>query len=181
MREDEIIGQIIQELEDATPTDVDVRTDGGDQTASPPEVILSASTTRINENGAKALAEVLRDDSGDALGQEFHIYFRMELECIVRYFDEVKRDQVLDDIHDAFLPYEYDATQFNRDTAEWEILGGASRHNSIVEKDWYTGSTMLTFKYVKRTDQSGPQPIDTINTDVQPDETIEGTSTDTNS
>lgn len=181
MREDQIIAQIRDELQAATPAGVDVRTDGGDQGAEPPEVILSASTTRLNENGAKALAEVLRDNSGDATGREHHIYFRMELECIVRYFDEVIRDQVLADIHDAFLPYEYDATRFNIDTAEWEILGGSSQHNSIVEKDWYEGSTVVTFKYVKRTQVTGGDTIDTINVDVEPDETIEGTSTETKS
>jgi len=180
MREDEIIAQVRDELQTATPSGVDVRTSGGDQGAAPPEVILDVSTTRLSENGAKALAEVLRDNSGNAMGREHHMYFRMELECLVRYYDEVLRDQVIDDIHDA-LPYEYDATNFDADTAEWEILGGSSQHNSIVEKDWYEGSTLLTFKYVKRVQETGGSTIETVNVDVEPDETIEGTSTNTKS
>jgi len=180
MREDDIIAQIITEVRAATPDGVDVRTDGGDGNIEPPEVIVSFSNTRLSdENGHKAFAKVIRNDSGDATGREHHMYFRAEVELFIRYYSEVTRDQVIADIHSAFLPYESDSSSFNTDTTEWEVGGGNRSHNSFVEQDWYEGSAILSFKYVKRAEDTGGDVIETINVTVEPDESLEETTSET--
>lgn len=180
MREDEIIAQIKDELEAATPAQVDVRTDGGDQAPAPPEIIIDWSNFRLEgEHGHTSFAETLRDGSGTAVGREFHMYFRMEADCVIRYFDEVTRDLVIDDVQSAFLPYEADSSNFSEDTAEWEVGGGRRSTNSFVENDWYEGGVLLSFKYVKRAQQLAGDTIEAINVDIEPDESIEGTSSET--
>lgn len=180
MREDQIIAQMRDELIAATPSQVDVRTDGGDAAPQPPEVIIDWSTGRLNnENGHRAFAETLYDDSGTATGKEHHSYFRMEADLVVRYYDEVTRDLVIDDIQMAFLPYESDATKFNSDTAEWEVGGGRRQTNSLVEHDWHEGGVLIQFKYVKRTQETGGDTIEDINVTVSVDESLEETTTET--
>jgi len=180
MREDKIIGQIVDEVRSATPGDVDVRTVGGDQSPRPPEVVVDFSNFRLDgENGHRALAAVIRSDNGNATGREHHMYFRAEVEMLVRYYGEVLRDQIIADIHSAFLPYESDSSGFDTDTTEWNIHGGTRGHNSLVEKDWYEGNVTLSFKYVKRAQETGGDIIETINTTVEPDESLEETTSET--
>lgn len=181
MKEHDILGQIVSELRDATASNVDVRVSGGDEAPEPPEVILDWSTFRLdNHAGHRVLGRILRDSSGNAIGKEYHSYFRMEITCTVRYFDPVVRDQVINTIQMAFLPYEDNPKDFNSHTTEWDVGGGARSTNSIVERDWYEGNVLLQFQYVKKTgDTDDYDTIEDITVDVNPDESIEENTTET--
>jgi hypothetical protein len=74
----------------------------------------------------------------------------MELDVVIRTYDESNRDILLSDVIDAFLPYEYDSSAFHDDTTEWEVGSPTPRSNPIVEPDWYEGGLTIRFKYVKR-------------------------------
>lgn len=179
MREDSIIEKVRDILLNSLPSSVDVRTDGGDSAPQPPEVILGWSNFRLNEEqGHTAYAETLYNDSDVAMSKEYHMYFRMEVDCTIRYFDAITRDIMIDKIQSAFLPFESDSDAFHRDTAEWEVGGGRRNTNTFVENDWYEGGVLLSFKYVKRTQEPGGDTIEAINVDVEPDESIEDSSSE---
>jgi hypothetical protein len=109
VNEQEIIQKAITELNSALPGYVAVRTGGGDSGAGPPLCILNWDSTRLNENGQNSLGRIVRDSAGDAIGREFHQYRRMELDVVIRAYDEGDRDTWLSDVAEYFLPYEYDA------------------------------------------------------------------------
>jgi hypothetical protein len=180
MREDEILAQVKTDIESLTDSDVDVRLHGGDQDASPPEVIIQWNTSRLqNENGHHSRGGYLTDDVGNKTGEEHHVYFRMEIDCLIRYYDEVEKDKVADAIQMGFLPYEKHSSAFDEDTTEWRIGDTSPRSNVVIDPDWYESGIVLSFKYVKRTeDTSSPDVsdyIEEIEIDVDNDEDLEGT------
>jgi hypothetical protein len=151
VNEQEIIFKIVSDLRAALPAVMQVRTRGGDATGKPPLCLLDWDSARIGENGANPFADTLRDSvTGDAIGRELHRYHRMELDVVIRTYDESNRDILLSDVIDAFLPYEYDSSAFHDDTTEWEVGSPTPRSNPIVEPDWYEGGLTIRFKYVKR-------------------------------
>lgn len=150
MNEQEIIQKAITELNSALPGYVAVRTGGGDSGAGPPLCILNWDSTRLNENGQNSLGRIVRDSAGDAIGREFHQYRRMELDVVIRAYDEGDRDTWLSDVAEYFLPYEYDADLFHSDTTEWEVGDAEPRSNPVVEPDWYEGGLVIRFRYVSR-------------------------------
>lgn len=177
MREDEILAQLVTELEGATPSGTDVRTTGGDQDAGPGEVVLDWDTTRLPQaNGHSSFAGYVTNNSGDIIGIEHHLYFRMEVDCRVRQDSELDRDTVVHDVHTALAPYERDATAFDPDTREWEIASSGPRETNVIEPDWYEGGVLVRFEYVKRAEQTSglPDTIQDIQTTVEPDESLEG-------
>jgi hypothetical protein len=161
VNEQDIIFKSISDLETALPSKFNVRTPGGDASGSPPLCILRFEATRINENGINPLADVLRDNSGNAIGMEFHRYHRAELDIEIRTYDESERDLLLSDVMDAFLPYEYDSSGFHKDTTEWEIGSPSPRSNPVVEPDWYEGGLTIRFTYVSRVEQTA-DPLTSI-------------------
>ncbi|SEL17655.1 hypothetical protein [Haloferax larsenii] len=164
MNEQDAIQQILSELDAALPAEVGVRTAGGDMEATPPYVVVRWRSDRLSdENGANPFADFTRNGSGDATGREFHQYFEFTADCVVRTYDEGDRDTYLDLIDDAFLPYEYDSSAFNPDTADWRVGGSEPRSNPVVEPDWYEGGKVLKFKYVKRVSQSADTLTSTTN------------------
>lgn len=160
MKEKAIVQQVVSELNTALPATVTVRTGGGDSDSSPPLCVLNWDSTRLNENGHNPLGKVVRDSNGDATALEFHRYHRMELDVLVRAYDESDRDTWLSDVADHFLPYEYDASTFHEDTTEWEIGDAEPRSNPVVEPDWYESGLVVQFKYVSRVTET----IDTLET-----------------
>jgi hypothetical protein len=180
MNEDEIVAQLVTELDGATADSVAVRTSGGDQKAEPDQVIIDWDSGRVMENGHNSFGGYITDPDGHNVGIEHHTYFEMEADCQLVFNDELKRDEAIDTIRDAFVPYEYDAKQFDKDTAEWEILMASPRTNNQFEPDWYVGGVVLRFMYVTRTDETGFDNIDTITQDVEINQSLEGVTTDTN-
>lgn len=162
MREQDVIFEAISQLEAALPSTVAVRTRGGDAVGSPPVCILDWNTIRLpTENGHNPFAAVTRDSDGTATGREFHRYYLMEMEVVVRAYDESDRDTWLSDVVDAFLPFEYDPAPFHTDTTEWEVGNASPRSNSVVEPDWYEAGLELSFTFVSRVQQTA-DPLSSV-------------------
>lgn len=178
MNEDEIVSQLLDELQAATDPDVDVRTIGGDTDSSPPEVILDWSSVRLpTENGHNPFGAYKTDESGNQIGVEYHAYFRMDVDCVVRYYDEEQRDITLDDLHITFLPYEYDSGVFHDDTAEWRVGTESPRQNPVLEPDWYEIGFLVQFKYIKRaSDTETYGTLESVDDTVEVDDTLEESS-----
>ena len=154
MKEQDIIFQARSEIEAALPSKFSVRTSGDDKSAHPPLCILNWDSSRRSINGHNSFGKVIRDENGNATGRELHRYHLMELDIRIRTNDESERDTLLSDIVDAFLPYEYDPSDFHEDTTEWEIGNPTPRSNPVVEPDWYEGGVTARFLYVSRVEQS---------------------------
>lgn len=180
MKEDVIVAALLDEVEAATPADVDVRTDGGDQGVAIPEVIIRWSADRLeNENGHNSVGGYVYDANGNQVGIQHHVYYRMSVEFILRWYDEIDRDQTADAIQMSLLPYEKDAENFNSDTTEWEVGSVSPRNNAVMEPDWYESSLNVFFKYVKRVDDTDYDTIDGVTTVEYVDDTLDTTTTDT--
>lgn len=178
MKEYDIISQMINELDAATAADVDVKTIGDDKDIDPPEVILDWDKRRLSDyNGHNSFGAYIKNNSDENIGIEHHAYFRMEVECIARSYDEFERDDLADTVEMAFIPYEKDATKFHRDTGEWDIEGTRPRENPVFEPEWFDSGVLVSFLFVKRMDDKNvPDPIRTIQQDVTVDESLEDTT-----
>jgi hypothetical protein len=155
MKEHEILKYIILDISDAVDNGIAVRTEGGDQPANPPEIVVSWTADRLdNYNGHTSYVGPVRDSGGNAAGRRFHTYFLMDLDVMVRHEDELERDKLLHEIHEALVPYEYDPSAFNDDTAEWSCGVASPRNNSFVEPDWYEMGIPVSFVYLKEIEQT---------------------------
>lgn len=172
MREDELVDQMLDEINNAVPADYDVRTPGGDQDALPPVIVVDWNATRLaNANGHNTKGGYTTDGSGNKTGIEHHTYWGMEADCIVRSYSENERDTILNTVQSAFIPYEKNSTAFDSDTREWEIGSSGPRNNPVLEPDWYESGILVQFEYVKRTDETGKDTIQDIEYDIQVTET----------
>lgn len=181
VREDEIIPKLISDIEAEVGSGVDVRTSGHDAVdndVDPPEVIIDWSASRLPlVNGHNSHGGATTDQNGNKTGHEHHSYWEFRADCLVRYYDEVKRDKVTHDVQMAFLPYETSPEQFHRDTRLWEVGSAESRPMLAVEPDWYQTGVLTTFEYLKRTSEDA-DVLDTVNVDTvdNDDDTVETTS-----
>lgn len=153
-----------------------VRTVGGDAEVSPPEVVLDWTATRlVNYNGANNLGGKTTDTSGDQTGWEYHRYYRMVVDCVVRSYKEVEREDLVDAIQDRLARYEYDASRFSADTTEWEVGTVSPETNPIVEPDWYQSSVPVEFTLLERVTETGDTltTIQQTNADDMIDTTLE--------
>lgn len=157
MKEQDIIFRILDEVEAVLPTEVTVRTSGGDASAGPPLCILSWDSTRLPyEGGHRPIGgKTVDETTGDQTGEELHRYHLMELDFTIRVREEGDRDRLLSRVIDAFLPFEAYSDLFHEDTTEWEVGGGSPRSNPVVEPDWYDGGLSIRFKYVSRVQRPG--------------------------
>lgn len=174
MNEQTAIQTFISTLDAALPADVKVRTAGGDSTDTPPYVVVRWRSERLShENGANPFAAVTRDpDTGDATGREFHQYYLATADCTVTSYDEGERDDLVDQIDDAFLPYEYDAGTFHADTSEWEVGNTQPGSLPVLEPDWYEARKTIRFRYVKRVTQAA-DPLTSTQENVHTDESLD--------
>jgi len=159
-----LLKYLLLDIENATSAGIDVRTEGGDQNANPPEVVVSWAPQRLEDYaGHRPPTEILRDADGNANGKRYQSYFEMNADILVRHTDEFERDKIIAELHDHFVPYEADPSIFSKDTAQWRIGVGAPRGLAFVEPDWYESGIPLSFVYKKDTDvtDSGSLP-DTI-------------------
>jgi hypothetical protein len=180
MREDEIVAQLIDEIDAITPINVGVRTSGGDQNVSPPEVILNWNTDRLPAgNGHSPFGGYVYDDSGNKVGIEYHTYWRFEADIQLRYYSEGARDSNMDTIQMHFVPYEANAEDFAKDTRAWEVGATGPRSQPVREPDWYSVGVLVTFEFLKREEVTGQTRLQEINTDVEIDETLQNTSSQT--
>jgi len=164
MKEYDILKYLLLDIENATSASVDVRTEGGDQSADPPEVVVSWSSERLDSYaGHRPPTETLRDANGNANGKRHQAYFEMTADILVRHTDEFQRDTILDELHTYFVPCEADPSLFDEDTAQWRIGVSGPRGVAFVEPDWYESGIPLSFVYKKDIDvtDSGRLP-DTI-------------------
>lgn len=179
MEEEDIVAQIIEQLEETVDLDVDVRTTGGDRNVAPPEVILDYESNSVpNYMGHTSFAGYVTNDSGEKIGVVHHDWYQFSCECRVRYLDDLTRDRVINDIQKAFYPYLRTPESFDSDTTEWDINVVGQRQNMMVESDWYEASAVVEFYYVKAIEQVGMDALETINSDVEVNESLEGTSTE---
>lgn len=167
MKEYDILKYLILDLNDATPAEVAVRTEGGDQPASPPEIVLTWNAQRLpNYAGHTSYAGPILDSDGNATGKEWHQYFIMDIDALVRHDDEFERDKLLDTVHEMIAPYESNPGAFNDDTAQWSCGIAGPRDNSFVEPDWYELGVPISFVYMKRAKETDaaklPGTLDTI-------------------
>ena len=168
MNKQEVVFALIDRLEAVLSGDVAVRTRGGDGSAAPPAVILDWSTIRLDENGHNPLAGYTRDSNDHVTGLEFHRYYEMTADWTVRADTEAERDSLLDQVGDAFLPYEYDSAPFHPDTTEWRVGNDSPRSVPVVEPDWYEGGIPVYFRFVTETTQSADS-LDSVTEDVHAD------------
>jgi hypothetical protein len=174
MREDEILANIIEEIESATPDGVGVRTDGGDVGTAPPEAIIIWNADRLDgENGHKSFGDYVTDNAGNNIGVEYHSYWRMELDIQLRYYEEVVKDQVMHDIQMHLLPFEDNPSEFHKDTYEWVIGTVGPRNQPMREPDWYSTGIQVVFEYIKRTEETRGDAITDIENDVEITEIID--------
>lgn len=175
MNEDDIVEKLVADLRAVVSSwdKRDVRTAGGDQEPDPPEIILEWNTRRLADyNGHNAFGHYTRDQNGDATGIEYHAYWLFNADFVVRYYDENARDERVDSIHEAFLPYEYDASDFHADTAEWELGNASPRQNPILEQDWYEVGMNATFVYLKRATET-KDALETVNKSTDIDDSLD--------
>lgn len=167
MNEADIVDQLIAEVDAAVPSDVDVRTVGGDPDVDPPEAIIRWSASRLpGANGHRSIGGYITDQSGNKTGIEHHTYWTMEADCTVRHLKEKSAETLLHDIQSAFVPYESSPGGFDPDTREWDVGAGEPRNNPVIEPDWYETGVLLTFEYVKRADETGKDFLTDINYDI---------------
>lgn len=164
MKEQDAIADILDDIVLATPlTESSVRTAGGDSDVALPEVIISWDAPRLPAyNGANTLGGYTTDNSGNKDGYEFHLYYQMNVDCLVRHHKEQSRDDFINDIQDQFALYEYNPDNFNSDTAEWEVGSAAPRNNPVAEPDWYQAAVPVTFVLLRRHTVSA-DTLETIN------------------
>lgn len=181
MNAEDIVAQLVSEIDAATASDVDVRTIGGDDDVTPPDIILDWTVSRIPDaNGHTPHGGYIEDGSGNKTGVEHHTYWSFEADCTARSYNEQARDQFLRDIQDAFVVYEGSPAEFDRDTRSWEIGSSGPRENSVIEPDWYEAGILIGFEYMRRTDETGRDHIETVNDSVEVNESLEATTTETN-
>jgi len=181
MNEGSIVPQLVSEVAAALPSDVDVRTAGGNTDITTPEVVIDWNTRRIPDgNGHNTVGGIITDADGDAIGIEHHTYWEMSADCIARATSEADRDQYLDTIQSAFIPYETTPEAFDPDTRSWDIGASGARENAAIEPDWYEAGVLLSFEYLKRVDETGKDTIETTDTNVTVDQSLDTTSTETN-
>ncbi|MFC6717889.1 hypothetical protein ACFQGT_09640 [Natrialbaceae archaeon GCM10025810] len=163
MNEKEAIRRTIEVLSEALPDDVHVRTEGGGEFMELPCVIVSWSTRRLERlEGNVPFAGVLRNEDGVAVGEVLHAYFevRLDLWCMTYddsatrqadepHWGEEGRDELVDLVHQAFLPFEYRPEQFHADTFEWQVGDGTSQSVPTEEPNWFRTDQTVRFRYVK--------------------------------
>lgn len=156
MKEQDAIAKILDEVANATSLATDsVRTEGGDESVNPPEVIISWFSERLDTyNGANPYAGTATDASGNEDAFLFHLYYQMSVDCLVRAQKEIVKDNNINNIQDQFAEYEYDAARFHADTAEWSVGSSEPRNNPVMEPDWYQSAVPLRFVLVREIEVS---------------------------
>lgn len=168
MKEHEIIPQLRNEIMAATASDVQVRTVGGDQDVDVPEIIIDWSASRVNDaNGHNSFGDYLTDSNGNHIGIEHHTYWEMQADLIARHHSENARDEQLHSVQSAFIPYESNPKAFHEDTRSWEVGSTGPRENAVLEPDWYEAGVLISFEYLKRSDETGKNYIETIDESIQ--------------
>jgi len=162
MKKKTVIQDLLAFVAQEVGSGVNVRTTGGDQDADPPEVILDYRESRIsNANGHSPHVDDIEDENGYKVAKEYHSYWAAEADFQLRYYSEMKRDEMTDSVQAAFLPLEDNSDLFHEDTREWEVGSSGPRENSVIEPDWYSQGILVEFEYVKKTTAEA-QPLEEI-------------------
>lgn len=180
MNEKEAIWRTVEVLKESLPEDITVRTEGGGEFMEFPCVIVSWSTRRLDRlHGNNPYAGTEYDENGEAVGRVLHAYFEMRLDLWVKTYDdepirqreegswgEEGRDDITNMVHEAFLPFEYDAEAFHPDTFEFQVEDALSRAEPTQEPNWMETDQVVTFRYVKELVDTSVDPISSIDWDV---------------
>ncbi|WP_330630663.1 hypothetical protein [Halocatena halophila] len=158
MKEQDIVFKLRKKIKNILPSKFDVRTKGGDENASPPICILQWESQDIGVGGSSPYAGTIRDSDGNAIGRELHRYGSFVAEILLRSYSESERDELGPDLADNFIPYMDDSKLFNKDTFRWEVGKFVPKTQSVVERDWYEGTLLVKFGYVKRVEHT----VDTL-------------------
>ncbi|ELY49896.1 hypothetical protein DV706_14170 [Natronorubrum bangense] len=180
MNEKEAIQRTVQVLSENLPSDVTVRTEGGGEFQNFPCVIVSWTTRRLDRlQGNNPYAGVTRDENGNAVSEVLHAYFEMRLDLWIKTYDDEQirmadephwgeegRDELVNMVHEVFLPYEYRPEQFHEDTFEWQVGDGLSRSKPTEEPNWFETDQTVTFRYVKEVTNDDVDTLESIERNV---------------
>ncbi|ELY47305.1 hypothetical protein [Natronorubrum sulfidifaciens] len=163
MNEKEAVQRTVAVLKESLPDDVTVRTEGGGEFMELPCVIISWSTRRLERlEGNIPYAGVKRDENGIAVSEVLNAYFEMRLDLWVKTYDdepirmadephwgEEGRDELVNMVHETFLPFEMHPSKFHEDTFEWQVGDGLSQSVPTEEPNWFETDQTVKFRYVK--------------------------------
>ncbi len=180
MNEKEAIWRTVEVLQDSLPEDVTVRTEGGGEFMELPCVIVSWSSRRLDRlHGNNPYAGTAYDNDGKAVGRILHAYYEMRLDLWIKTYDdepirqsdepnwgEEGRDELVDMVHTAFLPFEYESTSFHEDAFEFQVEDALARADPKQEPNWFEVDQVVTFRYLKELQDDNVDPISAIDWDV---------------
>lgn len=163
MDEKQAVWRTVEVLKDALPDEVTVRTEGGGEFMELPCVIVSWSTRRLDRlQGNNPYAGTKYDNDGNAVGRILHVYHEMRLDLWIKTYDdepirqreegswgEEGRDELVDMVQRAFIPFEFDATAFDDDCFEFQVEEALSRADPKQEPNWFETDQIVTFRYMK--------------------------------
>lgn len=180
MNEKEAIQRTVEILKSSVPDDVTVRTEGGGEFMELPCVIVSWTTRRLEYlPGNIPFAGVQRDSDGTATGEILHAYYEMNLDLWIKTYDdepirmadephwgEEGRDELVNMVHETFLPFEYRPEQFHEDSFEWQVGDAVARSVPTEEPNWFETDQKVTFRYVKELTNDDVDVLESIERNV---------------
>lgn len=149
MDDTDLVLEVLSALRTALSMPVD--TDGKDDLELPSVVLEEVAVTRLPfYHGHKTWAGTTTDAQGTENGNEYHLYWEVTLDAVVRSTSETERDDTLAAIAAAFIPYE-DAPQLFHPECHSVQVGRAGRRSLLLrEPDWFQGGRSLSFVILQR-------------------------------
>lgn len=181
MNEYEAVTRVVEVLTEGLDDSVNVKTEGGGEFMELPCVIVSWTTSRLDRlHGNNPWAGVKRDENGEIIGQVYHVYYEMRLDLWIKTYDdepitsrpsttgERGRDQLVNAVHEHFVPYEYNPERFHEDTFEWQVENAVSRSKPTEEPNWFETDQVVTFRYVKEVvDTDIPDVLEDVDANIR--------------
>jgi hypothetical protein len=162
MNEQEVVQRSVEVLTNRLPDDVVVRTEGGGNDLGLPSVTITWSAERLRRlHGHEPFAGVVHNEEGEIVGEEYHMYHEIRLDCLIKTQDqssvtldksygESGRDQLIDDVQKAFVRFEQHPEKFHDDAYEFQVGNTIARSRPEKEPNWYETDQVVTFRYLKR-------------------------------
>lgn len=169
MNESAILTKIISDLDARFPSGVDIRTEGGDQTIDPPEVIIEWGTSDLgeNESNRNEFTKIYANSGygeggfgdggageGTLAGVKRHEYRHMRLVLTHRYEDELSALDGSDVSEGYFKQFDGEPENFDTDTTNWDVGDITPTDFAFEEPDWYAVDLVVEFDYVKYYDDT---------------------------
>lgn len=179
MNEKEAVQRAIEYLTEQLDDEIHVKTEGGGEFMELPCVILSWSTARMERlHGHNPWAGEIRDDNGNVIGEEYHVYHEMRLENWIKTYDdepitsrestfgEAGRDELVDDVQQAWVRCEHDPSIFHDDSYEFQVESAVSQVRPTEEPNWFETDQVVSFRYLKRVKEFDVDTLDEVDHDI---------------